>query len=87
MNKWYMHSPAALQENDSHSLLWDFDLQTDHLISEKKTDLIVINNNKKRTCKILDFAVSADQRIKLKEREKNDKYLDLAKELKKNYGT
>ena len=31
----------------------------------------------------MDFAVSADHRVKLKEFEKRDKYLDLAKELKK----
>ena len=38
---------------------------------------------KKRTCKIVDFAVSVDHRIKLKECEKKDKYLDLVWELKK----
>ena len=38
---------------------------------------------KKRICKILDFAVLADHRIKLKEYEKKDNYLDLAGELKK----
>ena len=37
----------------------------------------------KRTRKIVDFAVPADHRIKLKESEKKDKYLDLARELKK----
>ena len=31
----------------------------------------------------MDFAVSADHRVKLKESEKKDKYLDLARELKK----
>ena len=31
----------------------------------------------------MDFAVPADYRIKLKECEKKDKYLDFAKELKK----
>ena len=31
----------------------------------------------------MDFSVRADHRIKLKECEKKDKYLDLAKELKK----
>ena len=35
----------------------------------------------------MDFAVPADHRIKLKEYEKKDKYLNLARELKKNYGT
>ena len=38
---------------------------------------------KKRICKIVDFAIQADDRIKLKECEKKDKYLDLARELKK----
>ena len=38
---------------------------------------------KKKICKIVDFAVPANHRIKLKECEKRDKYLDLARELKK----
>ena len=41
---------------------------------------------KKRTCKIVDFAVPAEHGIKLKESEKKDKHLDLASELKKSYG-
>ena len=41
------------------------------------------NQQKKRTCRIVDFAVPADHRIKLKESEKKDKYLDSARELKK----
>ena len=82
-NKWYMHNPASVLENDMHKLLWDFDIQTDHLIKARQPDLIIINNEKKRTCKIVDFAVPADYRIKLKESEKKDKYLDLERELKK----
>ena len=38
---------------------------------------------KKRICKAVDFAVPADHRIKLKECEKRDKHLDLAREVKK----
>ena len=34
-----------------------------------------------RSCKIVDFAVPADHRIKVKESEKKDKYLDLAREV------
>ena len=41
------------------------------------------NNKKKKICKVVDFAVPADHRIKLKESEKKDKYIDLARELKK----
>ena len=41
------------------------------------------NQQKKRTCKNVDFVVPVDYRIKLKECEKKDKYLDLTRELKK----
>ena len=80
-----MHNPAPVLENDTHKLQWDFDIQTDHLISARRPDLIIINEKKKkkRTCKIVDVAVPADHRIKLKECEKRDKYLDLPRELKK----
>ena len=57
-------------------------LQTDHLILARRPDLIIVNQ-KKRICKIVDFAVPADHRINLKESEKKDKYFDLARELKK----
>ena len=77
-----MHNTAHVPENDSHKLLWDFSIQTDQLIPARKPDLITINK-KKRICKIVDFAVPADQRINLKESEKKDKNLDLAWELKK----
>ena len=83
-----MHNPAPVLENDAHKLLWDFDIQTDHLISARRPDRIIINNNnnnnnKKKICKIVDFADQSDHRIKLKECEKRDKYLDLVGELKK----
>ena len=48
-----------------------------------------LNNNQQKNseiAKIDDFAIPADQRIKLKEYEKRDKYLDLARELKKKNG-
>ena len=83
-NKWYMHNSTYFLENDTHKLLWDFDIQSDHLISARTPDLIIINKKKKKTiCKIVDFAVPADHRTKLKECEKKDKYLDFARGLKK----
>ena len=45
-NKWYMHNPASVQENDTHKLLWDFDIQTDHLISARRPELIIINKKR-----------------------------------------
>ena len=43
-----MHNPATDLENDTHKLLWDFNIQTDHLIKARRPDLIIINNKKKR---------------------------------------
>ena len=75
-----MHNPAPVLENDTHKLPWDFDIHTDPLISDRRPGVIIINKKKERICKIVDFA---DHRIKLKECEKKDKYIDLARELKK----
>ena len=77
-----IYNPTSVQENNTHKLLWDFDIQTDHLISARRPDLVIINK-KKRTCKIVNFATPADHRVKFKESEKKGKYLDLARELKK----
>ena len=41
-----MHNSAPVLENETHKLLWDFDIQTDHLISARRPDLKIINNKK-----------------------------------------
>ena len=51
-NKLYMHNPAPVLENDTHKLLWDFDIHTDYLISARRPDLIIINKKKKRLAKL-----------------------------------
>ena len=62
-NKWYMHNPAPVLENTMHKLLWDFNIQTDHLIPARRPDPIKINKKKKKKiCKIVDFAVPVDHR-------------------------
>ena len=61
-----MHNQASVLENDTHKLLWDFDIQTDNLTTTRRPDPIIINKKKKKIYKIVDFAASADHRIKLK---------------------
>ena len=83
-----MHNPAPVLENSTQKLLWDFDIHTNHLISARKPDLIIINKKKKkkkRIHKIVDLAVPVDHRIKLKVCEKKDKFLYIARELKKQW--
>ena len=78
--KWYMHNPTSVQENEMHKLLLDFEIQID---LDQMTKLRDIKKNK-RTCRIVEFAVLADRRVKLNENETRDRYLDIARELK-NY--
>ena len=78
-----MHNAVWLLENDTHKLQQDFEIYTGHLTSARRPGLIIMNLKKKRICKIVNVAVPDDHRIKLKECENKDKYLDLARELKK----
>ena len=61
-----MHNPASVLENDVHKLQWNFDMQTDYLISARRPDLIIIKTKKeekkkkRKICKIVDFAVPAN---------------------------
>ena len=43
-----MHNPAPVIENTTHKLLWDFNIQSDHLIPVRRPDLIIIKKKKKR---------------------------------------
>ena len=80
-----MHNPESVQENDTHQLLWDFEIQTDHQISARRPDLISKKKKrkrkKKRTCRIVDFSILVDHIVKLKKCEK--RYLNYSRELKK----
>ena len=44
---------------------------------------VIVHKKKKRTNRIADFVISADHMVDLKESKKNDKYLHLARKLKK----
>ena len=73
--------PHSILGNETHNILKDFEIQTDHLITTRRADLELVNKNKK-TSYIVNFIFPADHRIKSKSVE-NDRNLDLARELKK----
>ena len=81
----YVQPYICPDEWDTHKLLQDFDIQMYHLISARRPDLMIINKKKKKKkiCKIVDSAVPADHRVKLREIDKKDEYFDLAWEMKK----
>ena len=80
-----IHNTESLRQYETYKLLWYFVIQTDHLISARRPDLVIVTKKekKKRTCRVVDFTVPADHRVKLKESEKRVKYQDIARELKR----
>ena len=46
---WYMHKPETIPENETHRILWDFEIQTDPLIPTRRSDLVLINKQKQKT--------------------------------------
>ena len=62
--------------------MWDFSIQTDHVIETQRPDLVVVDK-KERSCKIIDFAFPGDCKIEEKEKDKIEKYQDLGRELQK----
>ena len=71
-----MHKSELGLENETHQILWDFKIQADDQIQARRPDLVLINL-KKRTYHLVDLTA-----VKMKEREKIEKYLDLAREQK-----
>ena len=81
-DKWYEHEPESVLENKDYKILWDFSIQTDHIIEGQRPDLIVVDK-KERICKIIDFPVPGDSRTEEKEKYKIEKYQGLGRELQK----
>ena len=77
---WYEHEPKAVIESDEIKILWDFNIQCDHIIEHRRPDILVVNK-KEKSCQIIDIAVPGDLRVHVKEGEKVEKYGDLKREI------
>ena len=81
-DKWHKHELESVLGNEDYKTLWDFSIQTDHIIEAWRSDLGTVDK-KGRILKIIDFAVPEDSRIDEKEKVKIEKYQDLGRELQK----
>ena len=43
-----MQNQESILENETHKILMDFELQTDHLIPTRPPDLVIFNKKKKK---------------------------------------
>ena len=81
-DKWYEYEPESVLEKEDYKILLDFSIQTDHVMEARRLDSVVFYK-KRRTCKIIDFAVPGVIRIEEKEKKKIEKYQDLRRKLQK----
>ena len=47
-NKWYMRNPKSVLKNETRKGLWDFENQTDYLISARQPDVVIVKKKKKK---------------------------------------
>ena len=79
---WYNHKPAKVVENGRVKILWDFNIQTDHVIQHRRPDIVVLYKIE-RKYHLIDITVNGDKKIESKEQEKIDNYRELRRKVKK----
>ena len=81
---WYERIPKLVEtgQGGNVTILWNQQVQTDRTIPNNKPD-IIIRDNEKRTCMLIDVANSGDRNVIKKVAEKILKYKDLTLEIKR----
>jgi len=61
---WYEHAPKSVETNEGGkvTILWNQQIQTDRIISNNKPD-IIIRDNGKGTCMLIEVAISGDRNV------------------------
>jgi len=80
----YEHVPKSVEtgQGGNVTILWNQQVQTDRTIPNNKPD-IIIRENGKRICILIDVAISRDRNVIKKETEKILKYKDLTIEIQR----
>jgi hypothetical protein len=81
---WYEHVPKSVEtgQGGNVTILWNQQVQTDRNILNSKPD-IIIRDNERTTCMLIDVAISGDRNVIKKEAEKILKYKDLTIEIQR----
>jgi len=81
---WYEHVPKSVEpiQGSKITILWNQRVQTDRTIPSNKPD-IIIRDNEKGTCMLIDVATSGDRSVIRKEAEKILNYKALTTEIQR----
>ena len=57
-DKWYEHEPESVSENEDYKILWDFSIQTDHVIEAQRRNVTLrIHNSFRNVQEIQAFDI------------------------------
>ena len=84
-DKWYKHVPRKVEEDEEVKILWGFNIQTDREIHHWRPDNVVQRKGSETI--IVDIAVPGDCNVAQKEKEKREKYQDLARKIENLWKT
>ena len=76
----YDHQPDGVVENERYKMLWEMNIQCDHVIEARRPDVVVDKENNKVI--IVVITSPWDHRVYEKEDEKIEKYQDLKREIR-----
>jgi hypothetical protein len=82
---WYEHVPKSVETSQVGkitTILWNQHVQTDRTIPNNKPD-IIIRDNEKGICVLIDVAIPGDKNVIKKEAKKILKYKDLTIEIQR----
>jgi len=79
---WYEHVPKSVETSQGGkvTIFWNQQVQTDRTIPNNKPDIIIFDNEK-GSCMLIEVAISGDRNVIKKEAEKILKYKDLKIEI------
>ena len=80
--QWFQHEPTAVVENENAKILWDFNIYTDHVITARRPDIVVLDKAS-HSGLIIDINCPNDANVCKNEKEKRQKYTELKIELER----
>ena len=86
-NNWFEEVPGTVRrsEDGQFEIWWDRPAKTTVKLEHNRPDVILINQQEKKWA-IVEFSVPQDKNVLLKEEEKIQRYIPLAKEICKVHG-
>ncbi|XP_060530462.1 uncharacterized protein LOC132704469 [Cylas formicarius] len=80
----YRYSPESVLENEGFRIYWDRTIQTDRTVQHDRPDILIYDKANK-VVTLVDVAIPAPNNLQKKEREKREKYIQLADDIKQTW--